>query len=843
MGFLESFRNTLGLNAERSAPMPIHELITDGLLFTQTAAEAWFTVGVQNLDTASEAAWDASLDSVKRAVLLAVGERECMLRVMWSEHNGADYVTSVKDRYASDWARGLEWAQAYGHKIDALHLPNRTVMLGVKLADRTSTAKRLMRRAEGATGFTPDPVPDAEIADNMAMARKMQKVLGASPLAVELASAEQIAWMLNRESGRAKAKIPTRGTVRGAALGHLLSSKMVPWPDHVQLLDEHGDTVLWKAILPVVSVPEELTAPGNADWLEILSRIVKVQEVSSGYGRDFVQVPVRADVSVRFHALTRQSARKTVNSARKLAKEQRRSAAKQSAEEPPEEILEAEAANAQLLTEINKGGTFLVEQSTRVIVTGTSREDLEENVEAVIAALADEDIILARGEDEQRDLWLENVPGDVRRVTDLNHVQTDNAFFGSFFWAGSRCGDEDSGMSGFVHGTTVDLFRSSISAAGERGDTTTVLYSGRSGRGKTTAMMLELLSDLMEKPAWTVVFDWKGDTGGAVLTAQRFGIPAGVIKLGSAHSGAADMFRALPLDKAPAAVQSMLMMQAKDRRQVEIATSASLHFAMEEAENAAMPSTWGVIKRMAEAEDPDVRSFAHYLRDLAKTPIGKIVMGPPNLDAAGLSSQPGLWIVQAAGLSLPSPEIPLAEWDGQQRLSVALIQGITGFALRMSSSEELRSMRKTVAVPEVHILMRATGGVAFLDGIARMGRAFNTSLVLDTQDCTSILAQPGLVEQLQGVRLFQLTTAEQQDAGAQLLGLEPSAENRARIQALGHDESDVRKVAKGRALVRDWRDQVAEVQFTFPSDEVQALLSTDPNAEQKRKKEEEEKKS
>ena len=144
----------------------------------------------------------------------------------------------------------------------------------------------------------------------------------------------------------------------------------------------------------------------------------------------------------------------------------------------------------------------MVEQSTRVIVTGTSRDDLEENVEAVIAALADEDIILARGEDEQRDLWLENVPGDVRRVTDLNHVQTDNAFFGSFFWAGSRCGDEDSGMSGFVHGTTVDLFRSSISAAGERGDTTTVLYSGRSGRGKTTAMMLELLSDLMEKPAW-----------------------------------------------------------------------------------------------------------------------------------------------------------------------------------------------------------------------------------------------------------------------------------------------------------------------------------------------------
>ena len=193
-----------------------------------------------------------------------------------------------------------------------------------------------------------------------------------------------------------------------------------------------------------------------------------------------------------------------------------------------------------------------------------------------------------------------------------------------------------------------------------------------------------------------------------------------------------------------------------------------------------------------------------------------------------------MWIVQAAGLSLPSSEIPFSDWDAQQRLSVALIQGMTSFALAMSSSKALRAMRKTVAVPEVHILLRATGGAAFLDQIARMGRAFNTSLVYDTQDCTSILGLPGLVEQLQGVRVFQLTTKAQQDAAAELLGLEPSEQTRARILALARDETDIRKVAKGRALVRDWRDQVAEVQFTFPSRTVQALLSTDPNATKKK---------
>lgn len=837
MGFLENIRNSLGINAERFAPLPKHQLITDGLLFTETAVEAWFKVGVQNLDTAPEPVWDGSLDRVKKAMMTTVSERECMLRVMWSEHSGAEYIDSVRDRYQPEgWGRGIEWAEAYGAKVDELHLPARTVMLGVKLGTRNSAAKRLIFRAESAAGYSPDPVSDAEMAKWMSEARKMSKVLASSPLAVELASAEQISWMLSRESGRGKAKIPTRGTVRGAALGHLLTSKMVPFPDHVQLLDEHGETVLWKAILPVVAVPEEVTAPGNADWPEMISRITKIQEISADYGHDVITVPVLPDVTVRFEAMSKPTSRKAVNAARKLAKEQRRSAAKGSAEEPPEEVLEAEAANAQLLTDINKtGGTFLVNQSTRVIVSGTSREDLEENIDAVIAALADEDIILARGENEQRDLWLENFPGDTRRVTDLNHVQTDNAFFGSFFWGGSRCGDEHGGMTGFVHGTTVDLFRSSVFSAGERGDTTSILYAGRSGRGKTTAMMLEILSDMMERPSWCAMFDWKGDTGGAALVAQHFGVPASVVELGAAHSGAADLFRSLPLEDAPDAVQSMLMLQAKEPSLAAIAPSASLRYAMEEAEKAKSPSTWGVIQRMAEDEEPRVRQFAAYLTDLAKTPIGRIVMGPPTGEI-GFTSDPGLRIVQAAGLSIPSAEIPLTEWDGKQRLSVALIQGITGVALRMSSAKDLRSMRKAVAVPEVHILLRATGGANFLDQVARMGRAFNTSLLYDTQDCTSIVAFPGLVEQLHGVRLFQFISREQQDAGAELLGLAPSPELQARILELAIDETDSRKVAKGRALVRDWTGQVAEVQFTFPSEQVQRMLSTDPNAEEMKEK-------
>ena len=80
--------------------------------------------------------------------------------------------------------------------------------------------------------------------------------------------------------------------------------------------------------------------------------------VTDGYGIRTEEVPVRADATIRFNNLSRQSAAKMVNEARRTAKEQRQSAAKGSAEEVPEEVEEAETANARLLTQIKRGGTF-----------------------------------------------------------------------------------------------------------------------------------------------------------------------------------------------------------------------------------------------------------------------------------------------------------------------------------------------------------------------------------------------------------------------------------------------------------------------------------------------------
>ena len=42
MDVVGKVRNALGFNAERALPTPVHQLICDGLLFTEDHAEAWF---------------------------------------------------------------------------------------------------------------------------------------------------------------------------------------------------------------------------------------------------------------------------------------------------------------------------------------------------------------------------------------------------------------------------------------------------------------------------------------------------------------------------------------------------------------------------------------------------------------------------------------------------------------------------------------------------------------------------------------------------------------------------------------------------------------------------------
>src|SRR5690606_5579284 len=104
---------------------------------------------------------------------------------------------------------------------------------------------------------------------------------------------------------------------------------------------------------------------------------------------------------------------------RRLAKEQRRSAARGSAEDPGRDIEETEDVMAELTRDMRREDVTLVEDHPRLIVTSeTSLDDLRARVDAVITHYGGLGIEVNVGEEEQRELWLEMQPGDQLRVPD-----------------------------------------------------------------------------------------------------------------------------------------------------------------------------------------------------------------------------------------------------------------------------------------------------------------------------------------------------------------------------------------------------------------------------------------
>ncbi|MGK4066821.1 ATP-binding protein [Rothia sp. HC945] len=829
----------VGFDEARKTPPVHYHSIAEGLLVTDTRAEAWFDLDTANLDTATDDQKLASLDEVKTAATKALGNRACHLKLLWSNVSGEEYYESVKDLYTGGLGDGDEWAKLWANRLEDLGLPKRHLMLGVTLNVKgTIRGEQVKRGIDSALGEHPDRIPEDRLVEFYQDARRIMRTLQRCALHARLAPAEKIAWMISRETARAKNPIPRSGQISGAQLAQLTASKVLPYPDHLRLYDEAGDVTTYVAVLPIFDFPEQIEVPGDAEWLRTLSAVTRLGEVGVDENGEmrYDDVPVFADASIRFQVLPKARAMKVVDEARKQAKEQRRSAEKHSAGEVPPDIEEAETDNENLLVDLKNSSTTLVTQHPRLVATATNKDDLDENIDALIAHYADLGISVSRGEDEQRDLWLEMLPGDTLRVTDLGQTQTDVGFWGSFFWAGSKVGDRTGGMSGYTTGTTTSPFRVSIMAGGERAESTTTAITGKSGVGKSTAMTLMMISEMLRGPkeAFGIMQDYKGDLSGVVTLCQRFGIESDVIRIGAEHTGAFDLFRVLEPAEAPAAIQRVLALQAMDRRHIEVANGAALRYANIEQAESDHPTTYGLIQRMKQDSNADIASFGEYLEDLSHDAIGGILFGEPTGSTA-LTSKPGLWLLQLPNLTLPSAEISPAQWDASHRRSLGLIQCVTTYSMSVTSATHLRDVRKIVGIPEVHLLLNAHGGAAFLDQIARMGRAFNTSQALDSQDCTSIAGVEGLVEQINTFVCFQFLSEKQQRAAAELLGMEPTPETLRMIESLAYQPGS-EELRKGHALVKDRLGHTATVQFDYPSEEVGVLLDTNPDADIRRER-------
>lgn len=831
MGFKDKMLSFVGLGKGRRLPPPHIVAIAPGLLITSTKAEAWFQLKTSNSDLHSEAESDAELTAVIRAAGKVLQGQDCHLKIVWGRTSGDAYLQDAASFYnTGDWQR---WAEERAARIDELDLPERYVMLGITLdSERQNSAAAQVKDAAADTlGVGINHVSEREIAYYAGLARKVGRTLQASKLGAQTASSELIAWMQAREQRRGITAVPYAGTITGAGLSRITGGRVVPYTDHLRSYGAKGEITAYTSIITLSEFPDELETPGDGEWLLTLSGITRIDDTEGSEG---AEVPVIADASVRFRVMSKKESLKRLDEARSQAKEQRKSAAKGSAGETTDEIQEAEGLLGEMMTTVKREGVYLIEHHPRIVVSATTPAELEANVEAVIAHYGDLGITATVAEDEQRDLWLEQLPGDELRVPDLGHIQTDVGFFGSWFWGGSRVGDSSHApVIGYTTGSTISLTRFSAVGGGARRDATTTGVFGRSRRGKTTLVMLSEL-DAGFQGSWVTHLDFKAESAGVVHTAREYGLEGAVIRVGKEHSGAADLFNVFPREQAKLYVSRQLYLMAPKSMKL-LAETATLAAATHIANHEEQPSTWAVIERLLKTDDKDVRALGEALKDLADTPLGAVVAGPPTGNRV-LREEPGIWVVQLPNLVLPSAQSNPEDWDSSQRLGMAVMRAFMAHAMEVAARPALRTMPKLVAIPEVHRLLKTSDGGDFMDQIARMGGATHTNLILDSQDATGIAALEGVVEQLSTVFGFQLTTPTQQDALAELLNIGSrdmvNYDTRNLIREIGYttDSEGEQTIRYGHAVYRDWKDQAATVQVDLPSQYVQEMLSTNPDA-------------
>ena len=140
------------------------------------------------------------------------------------------------------------------------------------------------------------------------------------------------------------------------------------------------------------------------------------------------------------------------------------------------------------------------------------------------------------------------------------------------------------------------------------------------------------------------------------------------------------------------------------------------------------------------------------------------------------------------------------------------------FSYALLQSRRARAMVKVVALTELHLLTAYPEGRAFVDWLARVGRALKTYLLLDSQSARDLADMIALLEQILMAFCFQATGTTEQDAQAVLLGRpDPGPRLRAAMADL----------QVGQCVARDRHRRLTVMEFDRLTQWIADTLSTD----------------
>lgn len=801
-----------------TSPPAAPRLIADGVEVTDDGLWAWAQIPAGSTylledDDLTRATWDTS---AAMASLLPAGA-EYHIKVMWAGYSADDYITS----WASLQTVRAPGADAYvdlgarriTRNTEDGHFRRRIVLLGLRWPEgnTVSAADRVGRSARRRWRSPNAAHKDAHerMLEVSADIDRWFGQLNRSPLRGVQAPAGLIAWAFAREMRRVPIDAPGEAMLAGPVLVDLMQGVVNPTvnPNYVVVTDlKTGARQFVTVLSPAVNgfPVDELEIPGG-EWLEMLTELPGVE------------------ASVRGINHGQAGSIAMIDQGRKLTRSQSREAETHGAHVPLEVAHADEALNLRR-QEITRRQDVMTTNHARWVIAAADPEELEDR----IAELRDRYTGVLRLEvvpHVQGLLWQELLPGDRVRVPEFGQHQPMRTLAGSWFHGGSTIGDSTGPYFGANLGSTPGPVQCHIvsRAASDRSRPTTISFTGQSGSGKSTAVMMALLGALAEG-AWTLLVDPKGDLGGVVDVAQRLlQVPVQVVDvLDPAASGTMDPMRFAP---GPDLARSLTLdaflgaLSTDDRRRGEVVLEGAIDAVLHGPKPAWSAQT--VIAHLLAT--PEAAPHASTARELGQTLAVRskqaqmrAVLGPMSPHAQPLLPGRGLVYLGLAGLDLPRHNPDPDKWTVAERCSMTTFRVSLGYALQQSN--HVRQLKKLVALTELHLITGYPEGKAFVEWLARTGRALQTWLLLDTQAAADLAVLTGLVEQIVMSFAFRASGRDEQDAQAVLLK-RPDPGPRLRLMQAS--------LGTGDAIMLDRHGAIAPIHVDLMAEWIAAALSTD----------------